>query len=209
MKSNTTLTVLKTLIAGSALALVSSQSFAAVPPNVATLGTASESSNYQNPYAGVAHAIDGNTDGQFGDGSVTHTKYDSGNGVGTGFAWWSVKLDKEYLVSSIDVWNRTDCCSNRLRDFTVTMFDQGSSVWSSIYSAAEGPAPSSSFAIGTNGIVGDQVRVQLNRQDYLSLAEVQVYGVNPVAAVPEPETYALLLAGLGALGFVARRRKPL
>ncbi|MEO5697239.1 MAG: PEP-CTERM sorting domain-containing protein, partial [Burkholderiaceae bacterium] len=28
----------------------------------------------------------------------------------------------------------------------------------------------------------------------------------PVAAVPEPETYALLLAGLVAVGFVARRR---
>ena len=27
-----------------------------------------------------------------------------------------------------------------------------------------------------------------------------------VTTVPEPETYALLLAGLGAMGFVARRR---
>jgi hypothetical protein len=29
-----------------------------------------------------------------------------------------------------------------------------------------------------------------------------------LAPVPEPETYALMLAGLGAVGFVARRRQP-
>ncbi|MRR51397.1 MAG: PEP-CTERM sorting domain-containing protein [Rhodocyclaceae bacterium] len=31
--------------------------------------------------------------------------------------------------------------------------------------------------------------------------------VGNVAAVPEPETYALMLAGLGLMGFVARRRQ--
>jgi len=31
--------------------------------------------------------------------------------------------------------------------------------------------------------------------------------VNFTAPIPEPETYALLLAGLGAVGWVARRRR--
>lgn len=34
-------------------------------------------------------------------------------------------------------------------------------------------------------------------------------GVTGIAPIPEPETYAMLLAGLGLLGFIARRRKEL
>ncbi len=35
----------------------------------------------------------------------------------------------------------------------------------------------------------------------------QVIQVNPVASVPEPETYAMMLGGLGLLALVARRKK--
>ena len=40
-----------------------------------------------------------------------------------------------------------------------------------------------------------------------SLKNAIYSGELTVAAVPEPETYAMFLAGLGALGFMARRRR--
>lgn len=38
-------------------------------------------------------------------------------------------------------------------------------------------------------------------------SNVLAFQVDQVAAVPEPETYALMLAGMGVVGLVARRRK--
>lgn len=36
--------------------------------------------------------------------------------------------------------------------------------------------------------------------------DIQLFSVTPTSPVPEPETYAMLLAGLGLIGFAARRR---
>lgn len=41
----------------------------------------------------------------------------------------------------------------------------------------------------------------------LSNAAIWVVGEAPVPGIPEPETYALMLAGLGAVTWVARRRR--
>jgi len=42
---------------------------------------------------------------------------------------------------------------------------------------------------------------------YPTSYDVQTTGTLMIAAVPEPEIYAMMLAGLGLMGFVARRRQ--
>jgi hypothetical protein len=42
----------------------------------------------------------------------------------------------------------------------------------------------------------------------ISLSFLSGHNYSPVAAIPEPETYAMMLAGLGMLAFWGRRRKP-
>ena len=81
--------------------------------NVGPRGTATQSSEgwSGNPM----RAIDGNTDGQWGAGTTTHT-----NGSPS---WWEVDLRDTYEIWSIWIWNRLDCCSERLVDFTVTVLD--------------------------------------------------------------------------------------
>ncbi|CAG0911552.1 unnamed protein product, partial [Cyprideis torosa] len=53
-------------------------------------------------------AVDGNRSGIYNIGSVTHTTV-------TNNPWWRVDLGKQYDISKIHVYNRTDCCSDRLQ----------------------------------------------------------------------------------------------
>lgn len=56
------------------------------------------------------------------------------------------------------------------------------------------------FDAGTTGVFNI-----INKVD--SISNATLYKTGMAAPVPEPETYAMLLAGLGMVGLVARRRK--
>jgi hypothetical protein len=63
---------------------------------------------------------------------------------------------------------------------------------------------------GFENVVGDGFLVSSDTEFHVregGTASADLYAVVTTAPVPEPETYALMLAGLGAVGMVARRRR--
>jgi len=191
----------KELLAGLAIAVVifgMAGGAIATPVNVAPLGTATQSSTY--PMVGYDRsakvAIDGNTDGNIWSGSVSHTFNDPQ-------AWWQVDLGTIYDIDSIVLWNRTDSNGERLNNFNVSVLDgEGKLIW---IASNLSTFPSSLTLTLPDNILGEIVKVQLIGWDYLQLAEVQVFGSNPV---PEPSTMLLLGTGIaGLLGPRIRRNK--
>jgi hypothetical protein len=149
-------------------------------PNLAQGKAASQSSTLSGyPAAGAAAAVDGNTDGNFFDGSVTATNADLN-------AWWQVDLGASAMIRAIELWNRADCCSSRLNNFWIYVSDtpfaptdtpdtlrNRAATWS-LNLAEFGSRPNSGFGSGYGN--GRYVRIQLGGTGYLSLAEVQVFG---------------------------------
>lgn len=132
--------------------------------NIALTGTASQSST---GFGGVAsRAIDNNTDGVFQNRSVTHTTTSSQ-------PWWEVQLSGLSTIESIVVYGRTNCCVDRLSNYTVSILnDNGETVFSRDFS----DAPNPSNTVDVAGVQGRTVRIELNGNEALSLAEVQVMG---------------------------------
>ncbi|XP_078589527.1 MAM and LDL-receptor class A domain-containing protein 1-like [Branchiostoma floridae x Branchiostoma japonicum] len=85
--------------------------------NIALGRTAYQTSRFRN--SGPAHrAVDGNTDGDYmsGAGSCIHTNRESNP------SWW-VDLGQSYVVIRVDVFNRLDCCPERLNPFNIHIGD--------------------------------------------------------------------------------------
>jgi hypothetical protein len=60
----------------------------------------------------AARAIDGNRNGNWGAGSVTHTAQENE-------PYWQVDLGAAHYIDEIRIYNRTDCCGERLKQVMV------------------------------------------------------------------------------------------
>jgi len=141
--------------------------------NLALGKPATESSTY--PYSilvAASYAVDGNTDGEFLNGSTTHTNIEQG-------AWWQVDLGSKKNINEIIIYNRIDCCTNRLSNYQVSISDKADfSTHTYQQDSHVAPNPKTNIKLDAPGKQGRYVRIQLLDKNYLSLAEVQVIGVD-------------------------------
>jgi azurin len=84
--------------------------------NIARGGKATQVNTSNNGAA--SRAIDGKTDGDYGSGTLTHTREETKN------PWWEVDLGAEQPIDSVAIWNRREGeLGRRLDGFTLTLLD--------------------------------------------------------------------------------------
>ncbi len=142
-----------------------------VTSNLTFYGEATQSSTSYDALASLA--IDQNTSGEFGEGSVTHTANEDQ-------PWWRIDLKRTVDISEIRIWNRTDSNSGRLSDYDVTVFDQNEQV---VWTSYQENNPDPMVSLNTGSVTGQVVMIQLRGSERLSVAEVEILGVELIRDV--------------------------
>ncbi len=183
---------------GTALSLAEVEVFGYLEPsNHALNKTASQSSTYSGAWASLA--VDGNTDGDYTNNSVSHTN-------NTGEKWWQVDMGSIYTdIDRIEVWNRTDCCGDRLSDYYVFVKDtpftastiSGLQAESGVTTYHQTVQPNPLKIILTPGLSGRYVRVQVSGTNgALNLAEVKVLSITSGTSAKSLKTAVLPIEDL-------------
>jgi parallel beta-helix repeat protein len=113
-----------------------------------------------------SEAVDGETNGNWSYGSVSST--DSAP-----YPYWTVDLEHIYSIDQIRIYNRTDCCTERLSDFFVEVSEDDESYTQAIFRSGNA---GERLELNLNGLNARYVRIRMDRYEFLSLAEVEVYG---------------------------------
>ncbi|XP_052806581.1 fucolectin-1-like [Mya arenaria] len=134
--------------------------------NVAFGKTASQSSNYETPLDLAPTAVDGYVgNGRMASRSCFHTKREYQ-------PWWRVDLHQDYYITSVVVFNRMDCCSERTRNIKLTIGKSLDSMSQAGY--LDGGLTIHTFTVDPP-LVGRFVQLQLNGiTEFLHLCEVEV-----------------------------------
>ncbi|WP_040472330.1 galactose-binding domain-containing protein [Aquimarina agarivorans] len=138
--------------------------------NVALNKTATQSGTLFGLTASFAN--DGDTE------NFSHTDEDAN-------AWIEIDLGERYNISQVNIWNREDCCEDRLSEYQLFISDQPFSSTDIVTTAnqtgvgvffqndvAERPT-----SVGMN-FIGRYVRIQLIGTDILHPAEIEVFGTS-------------------------------
>ena len=115
-------------------------------------------------------AVDANTNSL--ENACTHTNPENN-------PWWIVDLERTQSVMSVKIWNRRDCCSDRLEGFEVWIGDDASSYSANLRCSTGGTAPlTSPYEVRVDCIgTGRYLFVALpGSNKILTLCEVEVYG---------------------------------
>lgn len=113
-----------------------------------------------------SRAVDGNTSGCYGNNTVTHTNFENQ-------PWWIVAFGGPNYIEKVTLWNRTDCCSERLSNFHVDYLDKAKAVIET-YEYPGQAATRTEINLSVQDVYF--VVVRLHGNNALSLAEVQVWG---------------------------------
>ncbi|XP_016382004.1 fucolectin-like [Sinocyclocheilus rhinocerous] len=162
-------------------------STAAKARNLALYGKATQSDLVENPWSAdglASNAIDGNHDSHYDHGSCTATTMQND-------PWWRLDLLDKYVVTSITITNRKDCCPERLDGAEIhignSLLNNGNSnpLAGKISSIPGGRSLTFKWKKGIPGRYINVVIPGSNR--LLTLCEVEVYGY----PAPDGENVAL------------------
>lgn len=143
-----------------------------------------QSSTHPN-FQGVPElAVNGSSDARWASGSCTLTSLEAN-------AWWEVNLGDIYSITKVRITNRAEY-GERLNPFKVLVDGQECATKLSVVQGATLEIP----CVAT----GRSVRVQLEKTDYLTICEFEVFG--GIAQAPQPATCDNI-----ALVAVARERR--
>ena len=143
--------------------------------NLALGRPATQSGTQQNGSA--SRAVDGNTDGMaFSNNSVSITNWQQ-------HAWWQIDLGEVSTIEEIKIWNREDCCEDKLQNYHVLISENpfnstdlnATIAQSGVINLFESQIAQRPTTISVNES-GRYVRIQLAGSAFLALAEVEIIG---------------------------------